>query len=214
MDVNPMMRVGLNHDASVRILRSENALYEGHFILKTGKHTEYFFQKSNILSRPLATYKLISILVDLIKECVEQGDIDIPNVVASPATGGIIPGYEVAKHLNIDFLFLEKKEQSFRFCRGFHLPEKSKILLVDDVIYSGKSLGRCMQALRKQCCEVAAAAFLFDRSGGTVNIGIPMMAATSFFFKDYAPEDLPDDLADTPAIVPGERGLVALPSIG
>lgn len=128
--------------------------------------------------------------------------------IASPALGGIIPGYEVARFLNAKFIFLEKENGDLCLRRGFHIPTHARVLLVEDVIYSGQSSRESLKTLYKERANVIGVACLKDRSGGTVDIGAPLVSLASFYIPDYSPDEVPPELAEIPPVTPGSRGIV------
>ena len=121
--------------------------------------------------------------------------------------GGVIPGYETARHMELESIFTERENGEFALRRGFTLEKGQKVLMVEDIITTGLSSRECIASIEKTGAIVVGGCCLFDRSGGTVDIGVPMVSLASRKFPDYDPSDLPESLKNIPAIKPGSRGL-------
>jgi orotate phosphoribosyltransferase len=182
--------------------RAAGALLEGHFILSSGRRSPVFLQKMFVFQDPERTARLCKALAE--KITARFGRIDI---VVSPAVGGIVPGYETARHLGAKAIFVEREDGRFRLRRGFTIPEGARVLMVEDIITTGLSSRECLEAIREYPCEIVGAAVLIDRSAGAADIGVPFIALASYYVPDYAPDDLPPGLAALPAVKPGSRGL-------
>jgi orotate phosphoribosyltransferase len=182
--------------------RAAGALLEGHFILSSGRRSPVFLQKMFVFQDPVRTERLCKALAAKITE--RFGRID---VVVSPAVGGIVPGYETARHLGAKAIFVEREGGEFRLRRGFEIPPDARVLMVEDIITTGLSSRECLAAIAKHTANVVGAAVLIDRSAGQADIGVPLVALASYFVPDYAPEDVPPAMAATPATKPGSRGL-------
>ncbi|MGO4524957.1 orotate phosphoribosyltransferase [Microvirga sp. 2MCAF35] len=193
----------MTNEEALAEIREAGGFYNGHFILKTGRHCPTFLQKTFIFTDPIRTERLCIALAS--KIISRYGRIDC---IVSPALGGIIPGYEVARVLNAKFIFLEKENGELCLRRGFHIPIHAKVLLVEDVIYSGQSSRESLKMLYKERANVVGAACLIDRSGGTVDIGAPLVSLASFYIPDYSPDEIPPELAEIPPVTPGSRGIV------
>ena len=182
--------------------RAAGALLEGHFILSSGRRSPVFLQKMFVFQDPARTERLCQALADKVKAAF--GRID---VVVSPAVGGIVPGYETARHLGAKAIFVEREEGVFKLRRGFEITKGARVLMVEDIITTGLSSRECLAALRHHPGEIVGAAVLIDRSAGKADIGVPLVALASYGVPDYAPEDVPPEMALLPAIKPGSRGL-------
>ena len=131
-------------------------------------------------------------------------------MVVSPAVGGIVPGYETARHLGARAIFVERENGKFALRRGFEIGPKDRVLVIEDIITTGLSLRETVVALREPPCELVGGACLIDRSGGKADLGgLPRVALASLVIPDYAVDELPPELAALPAIKPGSRGLAA-----
>ena len=132
------------------------------------------------------------------------GKIDI---VVSPAVGGIVPGYETARHLKAKSIFVEREAGKFVLRRGFDIPKGARVLVVDDILTTGLSYRETLEAIRPYPGDIVGAACLIDRSNGRADIGVPRVALATLDIPDYAPDNLPPELAALPAIKPGSRSL-------
>lgn len=182
--------------------RAAGALLEGHFILSSGLHSPVFFQKAFVFQDPARTEKLCSALAA--KARAAFGDVD---VVVSPAVGAIIPGYEVARALGAKAMFVEREDGQFRLRRGFSIAAGERVLMVEDVVTTGLSSRECLAAIRGLPGTLVGAACLIDRSGGTADIGAPLVALARVTAPAYPADALPPELAALPAVKPGSRSL-------
>lgn len=193
----------MNTDEVLDVFRDAGALLEGHFILSSGLRSPVFLQKALIFKNPRHTAKLCAALAQKIKETLEV----VPDVIVAPAMGGVIPGYEMARQLNLDSIFVERENGEFALRRGFTLEPGQKVLMVEDIVTTGLSSRECIAAINATGATVIAGACLFDRSGGEADIGVPLVSLAAKKFPTYAPDDLPPELAKLEAIKPGSRGL-------
>ncbi len=184
--------------------RDAGALLEGHFILSSGRRSPVFIQKMFIFQDPVRTERVCKALAR--KAEAAFGKID---VVVSPAVGGIVPGYETARHLGARAIFVERVEGQFELRRGFEIPADARVLMVEDIITTGLSSRECLAAIARYSANVVGAACLIDRSGGKVDIGAPLVSLAAVNVPDYAADQLPPELAAIPAIKPGSRGLAS-----
>ena len=205
------LRLGVNvdHVATVRNARGgagpdpvRAALLEGHFILSSGLHSPVFLQKMFVFQDPARTERLCRALAEKAREAF--GPIDI---VASPALGGIVPGYETARWLKAKAIFVERENGAFRLRRGFSIASRARVLMVEDIITTGLSSRECLEALREHPGTIVGAACLIDRSGGRAEIGVPRIALATLDIPAYAADALPPELAALPAVQPGSRAL-------
>ena len=125
--------------------------------------------------------------------------------VVSPAMGGVIIGHEMGRALGVEAMFVERPTGTFELRRGFSLKQGEKVLMVEDVVTTGLSSREAIAAIEAAGGVVVAGAALVDRSAGTVDLGVPFYPLVSLNFPTYAPDELPPELAATPAIKPGSR---------
>ncbi len=182
--------------------RAAGALLEGHFILSSGLRSAVFLQKMAVFQDPVRTERLCRALAAKITE--HFGPVD---VVVSPAIGGIIPGYETARQLGVQAMFVEREDGVFRLRRGFAIAPHARVVMVEDIITTGLSSRECLVAIRSHPGHLVGAACLIDRSGGAAEIGCPRVALATLDIPTYPADQLPADLAALPPVKPGSRGL-------
>ncbi|MFM2300932.1 MAG: hypothetical protein RLZZ84_668 [Pseudomonadota bacterium] len=181
--------------------RASKALLEGHFLLSSGRHSARYLQCARVLMDPMRASRLAAAIAAKLPRDVRK---DITKVV-SPAMGGVIIGHEMGRALGVEAMFVERPEGTFELRRGFALEPGDKVLLVEDVVTTGLSSREAIRAIAEAGGEVIAAASLVDRSGGTVDLGVPFYPLIALTFPTYADDELPAELAATPAIKPGSR---------
>lgn len=190
-------------DEVLDVFRESGALLEGHFILSSGRRSPVFLQKALVFAEPAAAERLCAALADQVR--ARFGEI---TVVAGPAIGGIIPGYEMARQLGARACFAERQDGELTFRRGFSFRETDRILLMEDIVTTGKSFLETVAALAPLPGELVGGACIIDRSGGTADVGTDLVALASRKFPDYDPGALPPELALIDPVKPGSRGLV------
>lgn len=184
--------------------RASEALLEGHFILSSGRHSPVFLQKMRVFQYPERTERLCRALAEAIAERFGQVDM-----VVSPAMGGVIPGYETARALGCPAVFVEREDGAFRLRRGFRIPAGARVVMVEDIVTTGLSSRECLAAIRRHPGELVGAACLIDRSNGRADVGVPLVSLLKLDVPDYAPDEVPPELAAIPAEKPGSRDLQA-----
>jgi orotate phosphoribosyltransferase len=182
--------------------RSAGALLEGHFVLSSGLHSPVFLQKMFVFQDPSRTERVCKALAEKIKGAF--GSVDY---VVSPAVGGIVPGYETARHLGCKAIFVERENGAFVLRRGFTIPDGARVVMVEDIVTTGLSSRECLAALSKHPGTILGAACLIDRSGGKADLGVPLVSLVQLDIPAYAPDQIPPDLAAIPATKPGSRDL-------
>ena len=192
----------MTRDEVLAEFRGAGALLEGHFILSSGRRSPVFLQKMFVFMDPERTGRLCKALAAVITE--RFGRIDY---VVSPAVGGIVPGYETARHLGAKAIFVEREEGEFRLRRGFAIPEGARVIVVEDIITTGLSTRECLAAIKDAPGTILGAAVLVDRSDGKADVGVPLVALCRYHVPDYAADDLPPELAALPPVKPGSRNL-------
>ncbi|MFT5774981.1 orotate phosphoribosyltransferase [Hyphomonas sp.] len=184
------------------VFREAGALLEGHFILSSGRRSPVFLQKALVFSQPDLSERLCKALAE--KLTATFGKID---VVAGPAVGGIIPGYELARHLKARAIFAERVDGKLAFRRGFAIAEGERVLIAEDIVTTGLSFRETVEALDRLPGEVVGGACIIDRSNGKADVGCELVSLAAVDFRDYAADDLPPELAAMEAVKPGSRGL-------
>jgi orotate phosphoribosyltransferase len=181
--------------------RASEALLEGHFLLSSGRHSAHYLQCARVLMDPMRASRLASALAATLPRELRQ---QIAKVV-SPAMGGVIIGHEMGRALGVEAMFVERPTGTFELRRGFALKPGDKVLMVEDVVTTGLSSREAIAAIEAAGGVVVAGAALVDRSAGTADLGVPFYPLVSLNFPTYAPDEVPPELAATPAIKPGSR---------
>ena len=192
----------LSFKDSLKILKETNALLEGHFILSSGLHSDKYVQCAQLLSK---TEKAKDICYSLSEKINKNfNNIDL---ILSPAMGGIIIGYEIGRILNIQTIFAERLNNKFVLRRGFKIKKKQKVLLVEDVITTGKSSLECSLLATKAKAEIVGYACIIDRSNRQSKIKKPIVSQIELKIDTYDKENLPEHLKKIEPIKPGSRNL-------
>ncbi|WP_286830910.1 MULTISPECIES: orotate phosphoribosyltransferase [Kordiimonas] len=194
----------MDQEAVLNEFRAADALLEGHFKLSSGLHSSVYLQCARVLMNPERAGRLCAAFAEKLKATGVEIDL-----VVSPAMGGVIVGYEVARQLGVDGIFTERVDGEFALRRGFEIPKGARILMMEDVITTGLSSRECIKTINEWGGNVVAAGALINRSGGKAEVGAPITALATIDAPTYKTEDLPEDLKAIPAIKPGSRGLKA-----
>ena len=192
----------LSYKESLEILKESKALLEGHFILSSGLHSSQYIQCAQLLSKPHLSRKICISLADKIKNEFKKIDL-----ILSPAIGGIVIGYEMGKLLNKEAIFAERINNNFTLRRDFTIPKSSKVLIVEDVITTGKSSLECVEIIKKAGAETVGFACLIDRSQGKSVIKSKIVSQIEINIPTYEKNNLPETLLSIKAIKPGSRGI-------
>jgi orotate phosphoribosyltransferase len=182
--------------------RAAGALREGHFVLSSGLHSPVFLQKNLVFMDGARCERLCRALAAKITASIGPVDVAI-----SPAVGGIIPGYETARHLGVRSMYVEREGGEFRLRRGFHVEPGERVVMVEDIVTTGLSSRECIPAIRAAGGEVVAAACIVDRSGGRADVGVPLVALATLDVPAWPADALPPELAALPVEDPGSRRL-------
>ncbi|WP_373504319.1 orotate phosphoribosyltransferase [Aestuariivirga sp.] len=193
----------MSHDQVLDEFRAAGALLEGHFILSSGLHSSRYLQCARVLMDPKRAERLCASLAAKVKALVKS-PIDL---VASPAMGGVVVGYEMGRQLGVPSLFFERVDGKLMLRRGFSIPKGARVLMVEDIVTTGLSSRECIAGINEEGGSTVGAACLIDRSGGKAEIGVPLAALTTLDIPAYAADKLPPELQAIPAIKPGSRGL-------
>ena len=192
----------LSLEESLKILKKTNALIEGHFILSSGLHSPKYVQCAQLMSIPNEAVKICQSLADKIKR--EFTDFDI---ILSPAMGGIIVGYELGKLLNKRTIFSERVDGEFKLRRDFKIEKGNKVLIVEDVITTGKSSLECSKLVSSSNAKIVGYACIIDRSNGQSNIKDKIVSQVKLNIPTYKKENLPKELQSINPVKPGSRNL-------
>ncbi|MFN4008539.1 MAG: orotate phosphoribosyltransferase [Pannonibacter sp.] len=192
----------MTQDDVLALFREAGAILEGHFILSSGLRSPVFLQKARVFMHPDKTEKLCKALADKIR-AANLGPIDF---IVSPALGGLIPGYETARHLGVPAMWVEREGGQFRL-RRFELEPGARVIIVEDIVTTGLSSRETVDALKTIGADVVGVACLIDRSAGEADVSVPLIALIDYKVPSYSPDNLPPELAALPPVKPGSRNL-------
>ena len=191
----------LSHKKSLDILKKTNALVEGHFILSSGLHSPKYIQCAKLLSYPFIANKICNSLAKKINNKFKSIDL-----ILAPAMGGVIIGYEIGKILKKETIFCERVNGKFTLRRGFHINKNAKVLIIEDVITTGKSSLECVKLITKSKAKLIGFASIIDRSTKkTLKIKKNIISHMKIQVPTYKKNELPVSLKNTPITVPGSR---------
>ena len=191
----------MTDDEILAEFRAAEALLEGHFILSSGLRSPRYLQCARVLMDPKRASRLAEALAAKLPADVRQSI----GAVVSPAMGGVIIGHEMGRALGVPAMFVERPEGVFGLRRGFRLDPGTRVLMVEDVVTTGLSSREAIAAIEAAGGRVVAAASLVDRSGGSVELGVPFTPLIRIDVPSYPADALPPALAAIPAIKPGSR---------
>lgn len=180
----------------LKIFKDSGALLTGHFILRSGLHSEHFFQCAKVGEDLAKITRLANLLIEKLK------NIDC-NTVLAPAMGGLVIGQEVARQLGKRFLFAEKVDDKLALRRNFIIKPEEKVLIVEDVITRGGRAQEAIDIVRKAGGKVVGLAVLVDRSNGAASFDVPFKSLLEMTFPTYEPNSIPEHLKKITAIKPG-----------
>ncbi len=192
----------LSLEESLKILKETNALLEGHFILSSGLHSPQYVQCSQLMSKPSEAFKICSSLSQKIKKEFKEFDL-----ILSPAMGGIIVGYEIGRILNKETIFSERVNGEFKLRRDFTVNKNQKVLIIEDVITTGKSSLECSKIVEDNNAIIVGYACLIDRSNGKSAIKEKIVSQVKIDIPTYTEKNLPKNLLALKAVKPGSRNL-------
>ena len=188
---------------SLAILKETNALLEGHFVLSSGLHSTNYVQCAKLLSNPIKAHKICLSLSKKIRKKFKKIDL-----ILSPAMGGIIIGYQIGKFLKKETIFCERVLGKFLLRRGFHIKKNSKVLIVEDVITTGKSSLECAKLINKSRAKLIGFACIIDRSNKkNLKIKKNIISQIKLNIPTYKKINLPSNLKNIPVTKPGSRHL-------
>ena len=192
----------LSYKESLKILKEANALIEGHFILSSGLHSPQYVQCAQLMSKPDKAKKICKSLSEKINSEFKEFDI-----ILSPAMGGIVIGYEIGRLLNKETIFSERINGEFKLRRDFLIKKDQKVLIVEDVITTGKSSLECSKLVLDNEAYIVGYACLINRSNGKSSIKGKIVSQVELNIPTYTEENLPNSLSALKAVKPGSRNL-------
>ena len=191
----------LSHKKSLNILKKTNALLEGHFILSSGLHSSKYIQCAKLLSFPNIAKKICKSLAKQIKNKYKKIDL-----ILAPAMGGIIIGYEIGRLLKKETIFCERVKGKFTLRRGFYIKKGARVLIIEDVITTGKSSLECVKLIKKANAKLLGFASIIDRSTKkSLKIKTKIVSHLKIDVPVYSPKKLPETLKSIPITTPGSR---------
>ena len=191
----------LSHRKSLDILRKTNALLEGHFVLSSGLHSSKYIQCAKLLSFPSEAEKICKSFAQKIKKSFKKIDL-----ILAPAMGGVIIGYEIGKLLKKETIFCERVKGKFTLRRGFNIKKGSKVLIIEDVITTGKSSLECVKLIKRSKATLVGFASIIDRSSKkSLKINKKIISHLKINVPTYKKNKLPKELKLIPITTPGSR---------
>ena len=191
----------LSSKDSLKILKKTDALLDGHFVLSSGLHSSKYIQCAKLLSYPHLAKNICLSLSRKIKKNYKNIDL-----ILSPAIGGIIIGYEIGKLLKKETIFCERVKDTFKLRRGFNIKKKNKVLIIEDVITTGKSSLECLKLIKKAGAKLIGFACIIDRSNKkTLKIKQKIVSHMKIEVPTFNKSKLPSKLKSIPISKPGSR---------
>ena len=192
----------LSYKESLKILKETSALLEGHFILSSGLHSDQYVQCAKLLSYP----KKARIICESLCEKISNKFTNI-DMILSPAVGGIVVGYEVGRQLNITTIFSERVNAKLQLRRGFNIKPNANVLILEDVITTGKSALECLDIVKYNKANLVGFACIIDRSDEKLLIKEKIISQIKLKIETFNEKDLPKNLKDIPYSKPGSKDL-------
>ena len=193
----------LSYEESLKILKETNALLEGHFVLSSGLHSSKYIQCAKLLSYPKKAEIICNSLSEKIKN--KFSNIDI---IMSPAIGGIVVGYEIGRQLGIETIFSERVGGVLTLRRGFKISKNMNVLIVEDVITTGKSALECSELIKKSKANTLGYSCIIDRSNKNSDLKEDIISQIKLEIDTFEDNNLPDELKKIQPIKPGSRNLI------
>jgi orotate phosphoribosyltransferase len=184
-----------------RLFRERDALLEGHFLLSSGLHSARYLQCARVLMDPPLATALGAALADRLRPLCDGP----PAAVVAPALGGVLVAHEVARALGCPGLFTERQDGAMTLRRGFALEPGDPLVVVEDVITTGRSTREVLEAVRSRQARVLAVGSIVDRTGGTVDLGVPRRSLLELEVPTYPPESCPLCASGSVPEKPGSR---------
>ena len=186
---------------SLAVLKKTKALIEGHFVLSSGLHSSSYVQCAKLLSHPKKSKDFCISLTNKIKKKIKNIDI-----ILAPAIGGIIIGYEIGRLLNKETIFCERVNGKFKLRRGFSIKKNSRVIIIEDVITTGKSSLECVNLIKKANAKLLGFACIINRSDKkNLKIKSKIVSQIKIAVPTYNKKNLPLSLKKIPITVPGSR---------
>lgn len=188
----------MNREEILKILEKSGVLLKGHFLLTSGRHSGQYLQCAKLFQYP----KYTEIITRELAKQFENAEIDL---IASPAIGGIILGYEVARQLNVRNIFIERENGKMALRRGFKINKGERVLVVEDVVTTGGSVKEVIDVIKENEGEVVGVGCIVDRSNGKYSFDEKLVSVIKFNIETYEAENCPLCKQDIPVVKPGSR---------
>tara|TARA_X000001036_G_scaffold224433_1_gene209963 strand:- start:2851 stop:3432 length:582 start_codon:yes stop_codon:yes gene_type:complete len=192
----------LSYEESLKILKETKALIEGHFILSSGLHSSKYVQCAQLMSKPYLANKICESLAEKIKN--EFSNFDL---ILSPAMGGVVIGYEIGRLLKKNTIFSERVNGEFQLRRDFEIKKNSKVLIMEDVITTGKSSLECSKLVSANKGIIIGYACIINRSNGKSEIKNKIISQLELDIPTFSKDNLPQELSSIQPVKPGSRNL-------
>ena len=189
-------------DRTQELLRKSDALLEGHFILSSGKHSNRYIQCAKLIENPVYCEEVAKIIANKIMEKGIKVDLCV-----GPAMGGVIISYELARALGVNAIFTERENGKMTLRRGFSIEKDMNVIIVEDVITTGKSSFETVDVIESCGANVVALTSIVNRSNKDEINGLPIISASKIDVEVWDEEDLPEEIKKIPATKPGSRSL-------
>lgn len=197
----------MNESEIIKEFKDAGAILSGHFVLSSGLHSTTYLQCARVMMDARRGEKLCRALADRITKWMKDSR-QVIDCIVSPAMGGVVVGYEMGRQLNIPTMFCERVEGKFELRRGFTLEAGSKVLIIEDVVTTGKSSMEAVVCVGAYGAEAVAVASLIDRrSSNDISLTLPLISLLKLDIPTFKPENIPAELRNIPAIKPGSRFL-------
>lgn len=203
----------LTSEEVIEIYKQCNAMLSGHFILSSGIHSDTYMQSAQVMKHAHIAEKLCQSLAQKVRETIDFTEIEY---IVSPAMGGVIVGYEMGRQLKVPSMFCERPNGEFILRRGFELPAKSKVLIIEDVVSTGKSSLEVVETVKKHDAIILGEACLVsrgeDRDGSTFSeflnkLEAPFIPLAEIEVQTFDKNNIPEELKNVPVTKPGSRKL-------
>ena len=190
----------LSYEESLKILKETKALIDGHFILSSGLHSPGYVQCAQLLSKPKKASQICNSLAKKIQSSFQDFDL-----ILSPAMGGVIIGYDIGRILSKETIFSERVNGEFKLRRDFTIKKNNKVLIIEDVITTGKSSLECSKLVVSAGAKIVGYACIIDRSKGESPIKEKIVSQIELDIPTYTKDNLPKSLSLIEAVKPGSR---------
>lgn len=187
-------------DKTIELLKKSDALLEGHFLLSSGRHSRQYIQCAKLIENPVYCEEVAKIIAKKIKDANIKVDLCV-----GPAMGGIIIAYEVARALGVNAIFTERVDNKMTLRRGFEIKEGMNVIIVEDVITTGKSSFETVDVIENEGGNTVALTSIVNRSNKDEINGLKLISATNINIESFDLDNIPEDLQNTEAVKPGSR---------